>query len=122
MGTIQLVWIYLLFSIVAPGVAVIVVYFAAKGYPKSFDREMWWMCFVVAGAAAALILIVGAKWAPPGVLGRLVMGFCLGTSSLLAGLSMGCSISVFIFKKAEETSISSDTTPGDEESERSIPD
>jgi hypothetical protein len=85
------------YFVLAPLVTVWVVLEAAKGRPKSFDRDMYWTVFVAAGAASGLIFVYVQRHANtlPGV----VAYVGLVVSALLFGASGGFAIGAFVRKR-----------------------
>lgn len=92
----ELGFIVFSFFVLAPSIAAAIAYAAWKGWPKTFDREMYWTAFVASGAVTALvnayamrIRAVGETWL------HIVQLACLGLCALLFGVAFGFGVGIF---------------------------
>jgi hypothetical protein len=93
---VELRFILFAFFVLAPSIAAAIGYAAWKGWPKSFDREMYWTVFVASGVVAGLVIVfalriraVGEAWL------HLVQLTCLGLGALLFGVALGFGVGIF---------------------------
>jgi hypothetical protein len=93
---LELVFILLTFFVAAPSIAAVIGYSAWKGKPRRFDRETYWMAFVVTGAVASLVIVLAMRIrAIGGTWQHLVRVGCLGLGALLFGVALGCGVGIF---------------------------
>ena len=94
---------YLLLFALASGVAALIAILASKGLPPSFDREMYWTCFMASGIAAAF-LFAGGQRINAAVGGARFLALLLANFGLLMfGVAMGCAVGIFVLKKKADT-------------------
>lgn len=91
--------VLLCMSIGIPLIAVAIAYAASKGKPKTFDREMYWTSFAAAGIASALMFVLAQKLMSKASASDLLGTACLIASLLLLGVSMGCGIGIFTWRR-----------------------
>lgn len=93
---VELGFILFTFAVLIPSIATAIGYAAWKGWPNSFDREMYWTAFAASGAVAGLVIVyalriraVGGTWL------HLVQLACLGLGLLLFAVSFGFGVGIF---------------------------
>ena len=95
---VELGFIFIMFFVIAPCIAVAMGYAAWKGKPKSFDREMYWTAFVSVGAIAGFVIVytlrAGGAWPLPLQLAS------LGLGALLFGVALGFGIGIFARRRS----------------------
>lgn len=101
---VELGFILFTFVVLIPSIATAIGYAAWKGWPKSFDREMYWTAFVASGAVAGLVIVyalripaVGGTWL------HLVQLACLELGLLLFGVSFGFGVGIFTRRRNSVT-------------------
>jgi hypothetical protein len=93
---VELGFILFAFFVLAPSIAAAIGYAAWKGWPKSFDREMYWTVFVASGAVAGLVIVYALRIRPVGGAWlHLVQLTCLGLGALLFGVALGFGVGIF---------------------------
>jgi uncharacterized membrane protein len=93
---VELGFILLTLFVVAPSMAAVIAYAAWKGWPKSFDREMYWTAFVSTGAVAALVIVYAMRIVVDGTWQHLVRLAGLGLGALLLGVAFGFAVGIFV--------------------------
>ena len=97
-ATIKLAALLFTYFLLSPFISVLIGFAAWKGKPKNFDREMYWMVFVVAMAGGVSIFVYIQRH--PGTLPDLVSFICLLLVGLLFGVSAGFGIGAFTRPKS----------------------
>ena len=92
-----------LFTLVC-AVAAVIAILASQGIPKTFDREMYWTCFAASGIAA-VILILAAQRVARAATSRIVPTLLGDLGLFLLGVSIGCGVGTFGFKKHESEAL-----------------
>jgi uncharacterized membrane protein YhaH (DUF805 family) len=95
------IFVLLIMSAGIPSIAATIAYAAWKGKPKTFDREMYWTSFAAAGIASALVFVLAQKLDSKVSAGHLVPAACLLLALLLLGVSMGCAIAIFTWRRPD---------------------
>lgn len=88
----------LLFALVS-SVAMVVAILASQGLPRTFDRDMYWTCFAASGIGSAFFILTSQRMARPGATFRLVPTLLGDLGLFLLGISIGCGVGIFVFKK-----------------------
>ncbi len=96
-----MIFVLLVMSAGLPFIAATIAYAASKGKPKTFDREMYWTSFVAAGIASALVFVLAEKLDSNVSAGHFVFATCLLLALLLLGVSMGCGIAIFTWRRPD---------------------
>jgi multidrug transporter EmrE-like cation transporter len=94
-------FVLLMMSVGIPGIAVTIAYAAWRGKPKTFDREMYWTSFATAGIASVLVFVLAQKLNSNGLAGHILPVLCLLLALLLFGVSMGCGIAIFAWRRPD---------------------
>lgn len=93
---VELGFILFTFFVLAPSIATAIGYAAWKGWPKSFDREMYWTAFVALSAVAGLVIVYASRIkAVGGIWLHLVQLACLGLGALVFGVALGFGVGIF---------------------------
>ena len=84
----------------APIIALLVAVAAWNGHPKAFGRLGYFICFVCAGAASALFMNYARTMRVDIRTGQYFVQFaCLLAGALLLGVSLGCLLGVFTYRR-----------------------
>jgi len=75
-------------------------YAAWKGWPKNFNREMYWTAFAAAiGVSAFLMVFAHRMEADVRTWQYLAQLACFGLAALLFGVAGGCMVGVFTYRR-----------------------
>src|SRR5580658_10357580 len=72
---------------------------ASRGKPRTFDREMYWTAFAAAGILSMIAFYLTTKIKPLGVGEYMGSVLCTMLAVALFGLSMGCGIGIFTYRR-----------------------
>ena len=93
----------LLFSlfVVAPAIAAAIGYAARNGKPKRFDREMFWMAFVITLAASGFLMVYAVRMqADVRTWKYILQVICFEAGALLFGVAGGFLVGIFTYRPA----------------------
>jgi hypothetical protein len=96
-------FVLLIMSVGIPAIAVAIAYAAWRGKPKTFDREMYWTSFAAALIVSALAFVLAQKLNFNGSAGRILPAISLFLALLLFGVSMGCGIGIFTWRRLDSS-------------------
>jgi hypothetical protein len=94
----------------APSIAAVVAYAARKGKPKNFDREKYWTAFIAIGAVSAFVILFALRMrAEVGTWQYLFQCVSFSLGPILFGMSMGCGVGIFTYRRRPCTETPSDS-------------
>jgi EamA domain-containing membrane protein RarD len=82
-----------------PAIVVVIAIAASKGKPQNFDREMYWTLFAAAGILSAIGFYFTTKIRTLGLGEYLLSATCTMLVLALFGVSMGCGIAIFTYRR-----------------------
>ena len=82
-----------------PAIVVVIAMAASKGKPKRFDREMYWTAFAASGALSAIVFYGTTKIKAIDFGGYLLSALLFMSALALFGMSTGCGVSVFVYRR-----------------------
>ncbi len=98
----------LLFGLISATAAVIAIA-ATQGIPKTFDREMHWTCFAASGIGSVILILSAQRMARSAASWGLIPTLLAHMGLFLIGISIGCGVGTFVFKKRPEPEVLADS-------------
>jgi surface polysaccharide O-acyltransferase-like enzyme len=93
----------LTFFVFVPSIAAAIGYAAWKGWPKNFDREMYWTAFAAAIIASVFLMVFAQRMqADVRTWQYLLQVVCFTLGALLFGVAAGCVVGIFTYRRGSE--------------------
>jgi undecaprenyl pyrophosphate phosphatase UppP len=92
-------FLFFSFFVGIPTMAAAVAYAAWRGWPRNFSRDKYFIAFCGIGFASTILFVSAQRMMPVGVWHQLLQEVCGGVGLLLFGVSMGCGVGIFTFRR-----------------------
>jgi hypothetical protein len=91
---------FLVFLVLDPVIVAAIAYAAWKGKPKNFNREMYWTAFAASMVVSGVLMVFAQRMhADVRTWQYFLQTVCLLAGALLFGVSGGCFLGIFIYRR-----------------------